>query len=319
MGTFGSDRYEPHAVSAAVRGALDAGYRLLDCASVYGNEPQIGEVLADAFAEGLQREELFVMSKVWNDAHEPADAVASVRRSLAALGLDYLDAVFVHWPVPNHHPPLADTTARDPHARPYIHDDYMATWRALEGLVDEGVIRHLGTSNVTIPKLELILRDASIPPALNEMELHPTFQQPELFRFCLDHDIQPVGYSPLGSPSRPERDRTDGDIVDIEDPTVVRIAREHGVHPALICLKWAVARGQIPIPFSVKESQYRANLAAALDDPLSPEQIEALRSVERNNRLIKGQVFLWPGSKSWLDLWDVDGTIPGWESYAGAV
>ncbi|MGO4343784.1 aldo/keto reductase, partial [Pedococcus sp. 2YAF34] len=154
---------------------------------------------------------------------------------------------------------------------PYIHDDYMATWRALEGLVDEGVIRHLGTSNVTIPKLELILRDASIAPALNEMELHPTFQQPELFRFCLDHDIQPVGYSPLGSPSRPERDRTDGDIVDIEDPTVVRIAREHGVHPALICLKWAVARGQIPIPFSVKESQYRANLAAALEDPLSPE------------------------------------------------
>lgn len=315
MGTFGSDRYGAEAVSAAVRGALDAGYRLLDCASVYGNEAEIGAVLGDAFDAGLRRDEVFVMSKVWNDAHEPGNAASSVRRSLEALRLDYLDAVFVHWPVPNHHPPGADTAARDPRARPYIHAEYMSMWRALEALVDEGVVRHLGTSNVTIPKLELILRDAVVKPALNEMELHPTFQQSELFRFCLDHDIQPVGYSPLGSPSRPERDRTANDFVDIEDATVVRIATAHGIHPALVCLKWAVARGQIPIPFSVKQAQYRANLAAVLDDPLTPEEIEALRSVERNNRLIKGQVFLWPGSGSWLDLWDVDGTIPGWTGY----
>lgn len=321
LGTFGSDTYSADAIAEAVRGALAAGYRLIDCAAVYGNEPEVGVALAGALAEGLPREQLFVMSKIWNDAHTPTAAVDSVLRSLADLRLEYLDAVFVHWPFPNHHAPHASAGARDPHARPYIHDEFMRVWRALEDLVDRGLVRHLGTSNVTIPKLELITRDARIQPALNEMELHPTFQQPELFRFCLDRGIQPIGYSPLGSPSRPQRDRTANDLADVTDPVVRRIAADHDVHPALICLKWAVSRGQIPIPFSVKPEQYRANLEAVTTDPLSPEEIEALRGVDRNNRLIKGQVFLWPGATSWLELWDVDGTIPGWNGYesSGAV
>ena len=316
VGTFGSDHYGPDEVAAAVGGAIRAGYRLIDCAAVYGNEAQVGAVLEDAITGGVPRDELFVMSKVWNDAHEPAAAVASVRRSLRDLRLDVLDAVFVHWPFPNHHAPFADAADRDAHARPYLHEEYMALWHALEELVYEGVVRHLGTSNVTIPKLSAILADARIAPALNEMELHPCFQQPELFRFCLDHGIQPVGYSPLGSPSRPERDRDDEDVSDMTHPVVVSIARAHGVHPALVCLKWAVQRGQVPIPFSVKEPQYTANLRAVVEDPLTPAELELLRSAERNNRLIKGQVFLWPGAASWLELWDVDGTIPGWDGSA---
>lgn len=316
VGTFGSDRYGAGEVAAAVSGAIRAGYRLIDCASVYGNEAEVGAALRDAIAGGVPREELFVMSKVWNDAHEPGAAIASVRRSLRDLGLDALDAVFVHWPFPNHHAPFADTADRDPDARPYIHEEYMALWHALEGLVDEGAVRHLGTSNVTIPKLTAILADARIAPALSEMELHPCFQQPELFQFCLDHGIQPVGYSPLGSPSRPDRDRVVSDVSDMEHPVVVSIARAHGVHPALICLKWAVQRGQVPIPFSVKESQFVANLRAVMEDPLTPAELEELRSAEQNNRLIKGQVFLWPGAGSWYELWDVDGTIPSWDGYA---
>ena len=315
MGTFGSDRYSADDVATAVAGAIRCGYRLVDCAAVYGNESQIGVVLEDAFAEVAPREDFFVMSKVWNDAHAPADAVASVHESLRRLRLEYLDAVFVHWPFPNHHPPHARAGTRDPQARPYVHERYMELWHALEDLVDVGLVRHLGTSNVTIPKLALILRDARIAPALIEMELHPCFQQPELFRYAVDHGVQPIGYSPLGSPSRPERDRSEDDLVDVEHPTVQRIARDHGVHPALICLKWAVARGQIPIPFSVKPEQYAANIATVLSDPLTPAEIEDMRGVERNNRLIKGQVFLWDGSESWLDLWDVDGTIPGWNGY----
>lgn len=317
LGTFGSDRYDSEEVATAVRGAIRAGFRLIDCAAVYGNEKEIGEILEEAQAEGVLRRDLFVMSKVWNDAHSPADGVASVRRSLADLRLDYLDAVFIHWPFPNHHAPLADTEARDPHAKPYVHEEYMALWHALEELVDEGVVRHLGTSNVTIPKLRLILGDARVAPALNEMELHPSFQQPELFQFCVDHGIQPIGYSPLGSPSRPDRDRSGDDVVDVEHPIVRRIAAAHGVHPAVVCLKWAVARGQIPIPFAVKPSQYLSNLAAVIGDPLAPAELEDMRAVERNSRLIKGQVFLWPGAQSWLDLWDVDGTIPEWNGYHG--
>ncbi|MFJ7289210.1 aldo/keto reductase [Curtobacterium sp. NPDC098951] len=308
LGTFGSDRYTPDQVAAAVRGGLDAGYRLVDCASVYGNEPEVGAAIA---ASGVPREDLFVMSKVWNDAHDPADAVASVERSLRDLRLDHLDAVFVHWPFPNHHAPHASVEDRDGSARPYDHAAYRALWRALEGLVDAGLVRHLGTSNTTIPKLRLLLDDARVLPALNEMELHPTFQQPELFDFCRANGIQPVGYSPLGSPSRPERDREDDDPVDVDHPVVRRIAEAHGVHPAIVCLKWAVARGQVPIPFAVKPEQYRANLAGASTDPLTADELAAMADVDRGARLIKGQVFLWSGADSWHDLWDEDGTVTG--------
>ena len=129
-------------------------------------------------------------------------------KSLADLKLDYLDLFLVHWPFPNFHPPGCDVSSRSPDAKPYIHENYMRTWRAMESLIDRGLVRHIGTSNMTVPKLKLVLRDARIKPAVNEMELHPHFQQPELFGFVVDNRIQPVGYCPLGSPGRPERDRT---------------------------------------------------------------------------------------------------------------
>jgi len=314
LGTFGSDRYPAHDVASAVRMGAKVGYRLIDCAAVYGNEAEVGLALSDVFDQ-VPRHEFFIMSKIWNDSHEPLAARASVERALHNLQLDYLDAVFVHWPFPNSHAPHAATDARDPAAVPYDHSRYMRLWRTLETLVKRGLVRHLGTSNMTIPKLKLVRADAAIPPALNEMELHPCFQQSELFQYCIDHHIQPIGYSPMGSPSRPERDRTADDHIDIEHPVVIDIARAHGVHPTAVCLKWAVARGQIPIPFSVKAPQLESNLWAALEDPLTAEEIERMRSVERNSRLIKGQVFLWPSAGSWLDLWDVDGTIPNENGY----
>lgn len=170
IGTFGSDRYSTAQVAGAVRGALEVGYRLVDCAAVYGNEAQIGEVFADAFRDRVvERDELFVMSKLWNDSHGAQGVASSVRRTLADLGLDHLDGYFVHWPFPNHHPPAADPDARDPHARPYLHDEFMETWQAMELLVDQGLVRHLGTSNVMVPKLRLILRDARVRPSLNEI------------------------------------------------------------------------------------------------------------------------------------------------------
>lgn len=312
VGTFGSDRYGPDEVAAAVATALRLGYRLIDCASVYGNEAQIGSAIEAAMAElGIERSELRIMTKVWNDAHEPDAAVASVRRSLADLRCDRLDVVFVHWPFPNHHAAGVDVDSRDPHASPYDHEGFMRLWAALETLVDEGTIAALGVSNVSTAKLSLILDDARIAPTFLEAEFHPTFQQGELFQFAVDHGIQPIGYSPLGSPSRPERDRTPDDAVDLEAPAVVSIAESRGLHPAQVCLKWAVERGQIPIPFSVKEEQLRSNLEALGGEPFSPAEVDALRGVERNNRLIKGQVFLWEGADSWLDLWDVDGRIAG--------
>ena len=314
LGTFGSDKYGPHEIAEAVRGALKIGYRLIDCAACYGNEDKIGPVFEEAFAGGLKREELFVISKVWNDSHAYKDVIASCEKSLRDLHLSYLDAYLVHWPFPNYHAPGCDGDSRNPDSRPYIHEEFMETWRAVEDLTRRGLVRNPGVSNVTIPKLKLILRDASVKPVLNEMELHPSFQQGELFQFTLDMGLQPIGYCPIGSPSRPERDRSFDDVDDMKMPPLVEIAQKHGVHPALICLKWAVQRGQIPIPFSVKPPQYLSNLKAVSEDPLTKEEMNMLRALDRNARMIKGQVFLWPGAESWLDLWDIDGSIPGWKS-----
>jgi alcohol dehydrogenase (NADP+) len=309
LGTFGSDHVSAGEVAMAVKGAALAGYRHLDCASVYGNENRIGAALEELFAQGLRREELWITSKLWNDKHGEEDVIPSCRQSLADLRLDYLDMYLVHWPFPNFHPPGCTVDSRSASAKPYIHANFMKTWRQMERLVDLGLARHIGTSNMTIPKLRLLLADARIRPAVNEMELHPHFQQPELFEFVRANGIEPIGYCPIGSPGRPERDRTPEDTVDTEDPVIVRIAERLGIHPAVLCVKWAVERGQTPIPFSAKPSHYIANLQSVTTKPLTPEDMQAIASIDRNCRLIKGQVFLWKPNQSWEDLWDLDGEI----------
>ena len=308
LGTFGSDNYTAAQVAEAVLGAAEVGYRHFDCAAVYGNEDSVGRSLQTLTQRGIPREELWITSKVWNDRHD--DVLGACRQSLADLKLDYLDLYLVHWPFPNSHGKGVDVHSRDPHARPYLHDNFMRTWQQMEALVRLGLVRHIGTSNMTVPKLRLLLRDAQIKPAANEMELHPHFQQPELFAFVRDQGIVPIGYSPLGSPSRPERDRVLGDMVDIEDPVIVEIARRRGVHPAAVCIKWAVQRGQVPIPFSVKRPQFLATLQAVVGPPLPDEDMARIVGVDRDNRLIKGQVFLWKEGQAWEDLWDVNGKIP---------
>ncbi len=310
LGTFGSDSVSGEAIAAAVKEAIAVGYRHIDCAAVYGNEHLIGESLHEVLDSGLiQREELWITSKLWNDKHAEVDVIPACEKSLRDLQLDYLDLYLIHWPFPNHHDPGVDVNARDPHAIPYIHENYMKTWRQLEKLVDMGLVKHIGTSNMTRPKLDLVLRDARIKPMVNEMELHPHFQQPELFQYCLDNGIVPIGYSPIGSPARPSRDTTPDDTVDIEDPVIVAIAQRLGVHPAVVCVKWAVQRGQVPIPFSTKRKNVLSNLQAAVSDPLTDEEMAAIAGIDKNCRLIKGQVFLWEGAESWEALWDVDGVI----------
>jgi diketogulonate reductase-like aldo/keto reductase len=259
----------------------------------------------------VPREDLWITSKVWNDMHGPGDVRRACERSLRDLRLEVLDLYLVHWPFPNHHAPGVGVDARDPHAVPYRHERFMETWAQMEALVDEGLVRHVGTSNMTIPKLEPLLRDARIPPACNEMELHPHFQQPELFRFVLEHGVVPIGYSPVGSPARPDRDRTPADTVDVEDPVIRGIAARLGVHPAVVCVKWAVTRGQVPIPFTTRRENALANLRAAAGPPLDDADMRAIEGVDRGCRLIKGQVFLWPGARGWEDLWDPDGRIAG--------
>jgi diketogulonate reductase-like aldo/keto reductase len=310
LGTFGSDHVSADSIAKAVEYAASIGYRHFDCAAVYRNEREIGDSLQSLLKSGLRREDLWITSKLWNDKHGEDDVIAACEESLRDLQLDYLDLYLVHWPFPNYHPPGCDVTSRSESARPYIHQNYIKTWRRMEELVDRGLIRHIGTSNMTVPKLELVLRDARIRPQVNEMELHPHFQQPDLFRFVMEQGIVPVGYSPLGSPGRPDRDRTPEDTSPTEDPVIVDIARRLGVHPAAVCIAWAVQRGQVPIPFSVNPRNILANLQAASGTLLPADDMARIAGIDRNCRLIKGQVFLWKQDQSWEDLWDVDGVIP---------
>ena len=309
MGTFGSDKYSGEQVAAAVVEAAALGYRHFDCASVYGNEAQVGASLRQVMAGGVAREELWVTSKVWNDRHGEGEVIRSCAQSLENLQLDYLDLYLVHWPFPNFHPKGCSGDYHNPDAKPYIHEAYMKVWAQMEELVGRGWVKSIGTSNMTIPKLERVLADCSIKPAVSELELHPHFQQPELFGYLVEQGIQPVGFCPIGSPSRPERDRAAGDTVDMEDPVIVSIADRLGVHPAVVCLMWGIKRGEVVIPFSVKRPQLVGNLLAAVENPLTEADMRAIETIDKRCRLIKGQVFLWREGLSWEALWDEDGVI----------
>lgn len=311
MGTFGSDHFNAEQISAAVAGAIRCGYRLFDCAAVYGNEAEIGEVFQRALDEGIvRREELFITSKVWNNMHGRGDVLLSAAQTLKDLRLDYIDAYFVHWPFANYHAPGCGGDSRNPDSTPFSAERYIATWRQMERLYDMGLVKNLGMSNMTIPKLKAVLPHCRVKPVMIEMELHPCFQQPELFRYCLEQGIQPIGFCPISSPARPERDTTPEDKCDTRMPEMIRIAEKHNVHPAIICIKWAVQRGEIVIPFSVNETHYFDNLKCVTEDPLTEEEMAEIGALDDpDNRLIKGQVFLWPGAEDWRALWDLDGTI----------
>lgn len=136
----------------------------------------------------------------------------------------------------------------------------------MERLVDMGLVKSIWMSNMTITKLEQVLPLCRIKPTVLEVEINPTFQQPKLFEYCKAHDILPIAFSPMGSPCRPERDTEEGDVVTFEMPELRKIAKAHNCHPALICMKWAVQRGHVPIPFSIYENEYVGNLRTVTED-----------------------------------------------------
>ena len=303
LGTFGSDSVTHETVAEAVRQALILGYRHIDCASVYGNEAQIGEVLS---ASSVGRDELWLSSKVWNDRHD--DVGGACEQTLRDLGVEVLDNYLVHWPFPNFHPPQCDVDERNPDAVPFSAERFLHTWGQMEALVERGLVRHIGTSNMTMAKLDSVLPGMNVRPSVNQMELHPHFQQPELRSYLAAENIAAIGFCPIGSPERPERDRTPDDTSPTDDPVVRQVALAHDVHPATLCVAWAVNAGHTPIPFSTNPRNMQANLAAA-SVRLTDTEMNQLAQVERACRLIKGQVFLWRDGQSWRDLWDEDGAI----------
>ncbi|KAH3746087.1 aldo/keto reductase [Pelomyxa schiedti] len=243
---------EPNVVGEAVKiSVLQCGYRHVDCAAIYGNEKEIGEAFKVIFAAGVRREDLWITSKLWNNYHAPEDVRPAVMRTLADLGLTYLDLYLIHWPVS-----FRSTTGWPPTPADYIDIPTIATWRELEKCVDEGLIRNIGVSNFTAVKLEKFWAEARIKPAVNQVEMHPLLQQAKLREYCAFRGIHVTAYSSLGNNTNPFR----GEFVNIlENPTINRIARKHSKTPAQVLLRWAHQLGVSVIPKSTKRERLLEN------------------------------------------------------------
>ncbi|OUM39483.1 aldo/keto reductase [Arthrobacter sedimenti] len=231
--------------------ALDAGYRLLDTAALYGNEAGVGEA-ARAYLETGDREDLFVTSKVWNDDHGFDATLRAFDASMDLLGLDRLDLYLIHWPCPTK-------------------DLYVETWRALERLQAEGRVRAIGVSNFQRPHLERLLAETGVVPVLNQIELHPYLQQHDLRSFHERHGIATQAWSPLGR----------GNV--LQDPVVGRITAELGRTPAQVILRWHLQHGILTIPKASSRERISSNLdifGFALDDA----HLAALDALDRDQR-----------------------------------
>ncbi len=299
----------PGEVGAAVKAAIELGYRHIDCAAIYGNEAEIGAALRECFAAGLvRREELWITSKLWNTAHAQAAVLPALQKTLAELQLEYLDLYLVHWPVAVR---PGVQMVRSPADLVSLEElPLHETWRGMEAIADAGLARHIGVSNHSVKKLRSLLSGARRRPEVNQVELHPYLQQPALFDFCETANIHLTGYSPLGAGGRPQRCRQSDDPVLLLEPQVAAIAKRHGATPAQVVLAWATQRGTSVIPKSVKRHRIAENFGAAKLS-LSDADMATLGQLDRHHRYVNGDLWLVPGGPyTWENLWD-EGPKPG--------
>ncbi|MBC8333675.1 MAG: aldo/keto reductase [Anaerolineales bacterium] len=319
FGTFHSDWAQAYIKAATVE-AIRVGWRHIDTARAYENEEVVGEAISDAIRLGYlsSRSELFITAKLWNGHMCKQDVEPALNNTLRALGVEQVDMYLNHWPWPNVHVPGATGDFRNPDAVPYIHEAFMETWGEIVRLKKAGKIVDIGVSNHTEATLKLLLRDSDAysRPVLNQMELHPLFQQTKLRRFMESQGITCTGYMPLGSPHRPRRDRFKEHRADLLDPLIQAIAAANDISAAMVCLNWAHLRENKSggyVAMSTRSKWMVDNLSAATQDFLSPEQMVAISGndtpvqpgIDANNRLIRGQVFLWPEALGdWRVLWN---------------
>ena len=234
-------------VEQAIADAADAGYRLIDTASVYKNEDGVGRGIK---ALTIPREELFVTTKIWNTAQRIGDVEDTFNRSLERLGLDYVDLYLIHWPVPG---------------------CYTDTWKALEKLQTQGRVKSIGVSNFHIHDLEMLKKVSDVVPAVNQVEFHPLFNQPELLSYCRENNIAVQAYAPLARGAY------------LHSQLLLEIGRKYQKTTAQIGLRWAVQQGISVIPKSVHKERSREN-AEIFDFSLTREEMDAITAMDAHQR-----------------------------------
>lgn len=329
-GTFHSDWAQDLMYDATLE-AIRVGWRHIDTARAYENEDIVGAAFKEAIKRGYigSTDELYITGKLWNGHMSPKDVAPALENTLKDLGIDQIDCYLNHWPWPNVHPPGCSGDQKNPNAVPYIHEDFMQTWGELLKLKQAGKIVDLGISNHTRATFDLLLRDTSAAerPVVNQMEMHPLFQQAELRQHFEANGVSTMGYMALGSPNRPARDKFKEHRSDMDDPVILGIAEELGLTPGEVCLAWAAQRDNGSggfVAMSTTPSRIRSNLKCGIEDYLTPEQLLRISGdgtpenpgIDANNRLIWGQVFLWDeGDSDWRVLWDDSQVFETSENY----
>ena len=247
---YGVYQVPPEATAAAVRTAVEIGYRHIDTAQMYGNERGVGQGIRDA---GIDRGQMFITSKLNNGFHAPDDARRSFEATLRELGTDYVDLFLIHWPLPT------------------LYDgDFVSTWTTLEGFKADGRARSIGVSNFEIHHLKELAPKTATVPAVNQIEVHPYFTNDAVRAYGVEHRIVTQGWSPIAR----------GAV--LRDPVVIRIAEAAGVHPAQVVLRWHIERGDVVFPKSNQPERMRENFEI-FDFELAEEDIEALTALNRGD------------------------------------
>jgi 2,5-diketo-D-gluconate reductase A len=247
---FGVFQVPNEQATDAVTEAFAAGYRSIDTAAMYRNEEGVGQAIA---ASGIPRDELFITTKLNNNAHGRDAALTAFEESRAKLGLEYVDLYLTHWPLP-------------------AKDRYVETWRALETLQKDGVVRSIGVSNFQPAHLQRLFDETDVVPALNQVELHPYLTQPVLRAFDAEHGIATEAWSPIAK---------GGDL--LRDRVVTTIAEKYGKTPAQVVIRWHLELGNVVIPKSVTPSRIRENFDV-FDFELDEDDVDALSALNRDER-----------------------------------
>jgi 2,5-diketo-D-gluconate reductase A len=248
---FGVFQIAPAGTAEAVATAFQAGYRHIDTAQGYGNEKETGEAVSKS---GLDRADLFITTKLGNGAHRPDDAKRAFDASLEKLGMDYVDLFLIHWPLPTRYD-----------------GDFVSTWKTLEGFYREGRARSIGVSNFQPHHIRRLHEEAQIPPAVNQIEVHPYLTQTEVRSFCAEHQIAIEAWSPIAQ-----------GLV-LGDPEIAPIAERVGKTPAQVVLRWHIERGDIVFPKSVTPARIKENIDI-FDFELTAEDIEVISALDRGQR-----------------------------------